>query len=134
VVSQALSTALSERVARRERRRYWLAGPRKAPPTRELIMLTVGLVARLKPKPGKEQELRTLLKGAENLARAEAKTVVWYAFETPDGQSWIFDAFEDERGRKAHLEGPIAKALMGVKDTLLAEPPDIQPVSVIASK
>jgi quinol monooxygenase YgiN len=97
-------------------------------------MLTVGFLARLKAKQGKEPELRALLQQAEALARAEPKTVVWYAFETPDGQCWIFDAFEDESGRKAHLEGEIAKALMAVAPELLAEPPDIRPVSLLASK
>ncbi len=97
-------------------------------------MLTVGLLARLKAKPGKEAELQNLLKGAQALATAEAKTVVWYAFQTADKQCWIFDAFADESGRKAHLEGEIAKALMKVAPDLLAEPPDIQPVSLLASK
>ncbi len=97
-------------------------------------MITVGLLARLKAKAGKEGELQKLLKGAQALATAEAKTVVWYAFSTPDGQCWIFDAFADESGRKAHLEGEIAKALMKVAPDLLAEPPDIQPVSILASK
>lgn len=97
-------------------------------------MITVGLLARLKAKPGKENELRNLLKGAEALARAEAKTVVWFAFETPDQQCWIFDAFADESGRKTHLEGEIAKALMKVAPDLLAEPPDIKPVGLHASK
>lgn len=97
-------------------------------------MITVGLLARLKAKAGKEGELQELLKGAQAMAAAEANTVVWYAFQTPDGQCWIFDAFADESGRKAHLEGEIAKALMKVAPELLAEPPDIQPVSILASK
>ncbi|QSQ22671.1 antibiotic biosynthesis monooxygenase [Pyxidicoccus parkwayensis] len=97
-------------------------------------MISVGLLARLKAKPGKEAQLRDLLKSAESLARAESKTVVWFAFETPDQQCWIFDAFADESGRKAHLEGEIAKALMKVAPDLLAEPPDIKPVSLHASK
>lgn len=97
-------------------------------------MLTVGLLARLKAKAGREGELYDLLKGAQSLAQAEAKTVVWYAFQTEDGQGWIFDAFADESGRKAHLEGEIAKALMKVAPDLLAEAPDIKPVKVLASK
>ncbi len=96
-------------------------------------MLTVGILARLKAKQGKEQAVRELLKQAEGLAKAEPKTVVWYAFEG-DGLFYIFDAFADESGRKAHLEGPIAQALMKVAPELLAEPPDIKPVSLIAVK
>jgi quinol monooxygenase YgiN len=97
-------------------------------------MMTVGLLARLKAKYGKEQQLQDLLKSAQPLAQAESKTVVWYAFQTADGQCWIFDAFGDESGRKAHLEGEIAKALMKVAPELLAEPPEIRPVSLLAVK
>ena len=97
-------------------------------------MMTVGILARLKAKTGKEQQVRDLLKSAEGLARAEAKTLVWYAFEAAEGQFYIFDAFADETGRKAHLEGAIAQALMKVAPELLAEPPDIKPVSLLAVK
>lgn len=97
-------------------------------------MLTVGVLARLKPKAGKEQELKELLKGAEALARAEPLTAVWYAFESPDGHCWIFDAFAEQAGRQAHLEGPIAQALMKVAPDLLAEPPELHAVSLLASK
>jgi quinol monooxygenase YgiN len=67
------------------------------------------------------------------VARAEPKTVVWYAFEG-DGQFYIFDAFDDESGRAAHLSGPIAQALMKVAPDLLAEPPDLKQVSLLAVK
>lgn len=97
-------------------------------------MMTVGILARLKAKQGKEQQVRDLLKSAEGLARAEPRTLVWYSFEASDGQFYIFDAFADESGRRAHLEGPIAQALMKVAPELLAEPPDIKPVSMLAVK
>ena len=97
-------------------------------------MLTVGLLARLKAKGGRQQELRELLKQARTMAQAEPRTAVWYAFETPDGQCWIFDAFEDEAGRRAHLEGQIAQALTKVAPDLLAEAPDIRPVTLLGVK
>lgn len=100
----------------------------------EHSMMTVGVLARLKAKQGKEQQVRDLLKAAEGLSRQEAKTLVWYGFEAADGQFYIFDAFADESGRTAHLEGPIAQALMKVAPDLLAEPPDIKAVSVLAVK
>ncbi len=59
---------------------------------------------------------------------------LWYAFQTEDKQCWVFDALADESGRKAHLEGEIAKALMKVAPDLLAEPPEIKPVSLLATK
>jgi hypothetical protein len=39
-----------------------------------------------------------------------------------------------EAGRKAHLEGRIAQALMGKADELLASPPDLRMADVLAVK
>jgi hypothetical protein len=46
----------------------------------------------------------------------------------------IFDTFEDEEGRQAHLGGRIPEALGQVGPDLLATDPDIRPVDVIAVK
>jgi quinol monooxygenase YgiN len=46
----------------------------------------------------------------------------------------IFDAFADEMGRRTHLAGPIAAALMANAAELLAKPPQIEQVDVLASK
>jgi quinol monooxygenase YgiN len=46
----------------------------------------------------------------------------------------VFDAFENEAGRQAHLNGPIAKALMAQAPVLLASPPVIERVEVLGAK
>jgi quinol monooxygenase YgiN len=46
----------------------------------------------------------------------------------------IFDAFADDAGRKAHLAGQIAAALMAKAPELLAEAPKIEQVDVLAAK
>ena len=68
------------------------------------------------------------------LAAQEGGTVNWYAFKVSDTTYGIFDTFEDEAGRQAHLNGEIPAALGQVADDLLAAPPDIRPVDVIAVK
>ena len=97
-------------------------------------MVTVGLLAQIQAKPGKEGEVASLLSGAVALANQEAKTVVWFAFRLSEDRFGIFDAFADDSGRQAHLEGPIAAALMAKADELLAKPPSIEPVEVLAAK
>jgi quinol monooxygenase YgiN len=97
-------------------------------------MVKVGLFVRLQAKPGKENELAQLLKGAQALAQEERETTVWYAFRFGPSTFGIFDAFEGETGREAHLKGPIATALMTKAPDLLAEPPRIEKVDVLASK
>ena len=46
----------------------------------------------------------------------------------------IFDAFPDEDGRQAHLAGRLAAALIGRAAELLAQPPSIERVDVLAAK
>ena len=97
-------------------------------------MVHVALLARLEAKAGKEDEVAQLLKGALQLANAEPATTVWFALKLGPSTFGIFDAFPDEAGRQAHLAGPIAAALMAKAPDLLAQPPKIERVEVLAAK
>jgi quinol monooxygenase YgiN len=46
----------------------------------------------------------------------------------------IFDAFDDETGRNAHLNGKVAAALKEKAADLFAQPPTIDKVEVLAAK
>jgi quinol monooxygenase YgiN len=96
-------------------------------------MLKVGLLVTLEAKPGKEEELARFLTDAQPLAAAEPATAMWYALRTGPRSFAIVDAFADEGGRAAHLEGPIAKALMARAGELLAVPPEIRKTDVLAA-
>src|SRR5450432_956189 len=97
-------------------------------------MVKVGLLVRLVAKPGKEQTVADFLAGALPLAQAEPATVTWFAIKLSENEFGIFDAFPDDTGRKAHLNGPIAASLMANAAELLSEPPKIEQVDVLASK
>ncbi|HKO13171.1 MAG TPA: antibiotic biosynthesis monooxygenase [Acidobacteriaceae bacterium] len=97
-------------------------------------MVQYALYGSLKAKPGKEAEVEAFLRQGAELARKETGTVTWYAIREDDGQYGIFDTFNDEAGREAHLNGEIAKALMARADELLREPPKIHKIQVIAVK
>jgi quinol monooxygenase YgiN len=97
-------------------------------------MLKVGLLANLVAKPGKEEEVAALLSNALKLAEAEPATVTWYALRLGPREFGVFDTFRDDDGRKAHLGGPIAQALMARADELLSEPPRISPLDLLAVK
>jgi len=92
------------------------------------------LFVRLEAKPGKEQELAALLKQGLDLANQEITTPVWFALRLGPTTFAIFDAFSDESGRQAHLNGPIAKALMAQAPNLLAAAPVIERVDVLGAK
>ena len=92
------------------------------------------LLATLKAKPGQENTVEEFLKSAQPLAQAEPGTVRWYAFKTAPDTFGIFDTFADEVARDAHLTGEIAQALMANADTLLAVPPKIEKLEILATK
>ncbi|HEX3596905.1 MAG TPA: antibiotic biosynthesis monooxygenase [Polyangiaceae bacterium] len=97
-------------------------------------MVKVAILARLVAKPGKEEEVAAFLAGALPLAQKEPATTVWYALRLSKSEFGIFDAFPDDAGRNAHLNGPIASALMAKAGELLAEPPKIEKVDLLAVK
>ncbi|MEO6229446.1 MAG: antibiotic biosynthesis monooxygenase [Ferruginibacter sp.] len=97
-------------------------------------MQKFALLARLEARPGKEQEVADFLKSALPLAMDEPETVNWYALKIGPSTFGIFDTFETEAGRKAHLEGKIAAALMANADALLSTPPVIEMVELLAVK
>lgn len=97
-------------------------------------MVKFGLLVRLVAKAGKEGEVAAFLASALPLAQAEAETTAWFAIKISEREFGIFDAFPTEAGRKAHLGGPIAAALMANAEALLSEPPRIEQVDVLAAK
>lgn len=97
-------------------------------------MVSFAILATLQAKPEKVTELSDMLKGAVELAQAEGQTISWYALQMGETTFGIFDTFEDEAGRQAHLNGQIAAALMEHADELLSEPPKIEQVKILASK
>jgi quinol monooxygenase YgiN len=98
------------------------------------MAVTVGFLALLEAKEGKGADLAAFLQAGRELAVAEEGTVTWYAFKIDDTHYGIFDTFEGEDGRSAHINGPIAQALMKVAPDLLAADPSIQPVDITAVK
>ncbi len=97
-------------------------------------MVKVGLQLRLVAKPGKEEEVAAFLSSAVPMAREEAATHLFFALRLSHSEFGIFDAFPDEAGRKAHLNGAIAAALTARAGELLAEPPRIEKVELLGSK
>ena len=97
-------------------------------------MVTKGILATTVAKLGKEAELAEFLTSALPLAEQEPDTVAWFAIKIDERTYGIFDVFDDDAGRQVHLDGPIASALMAQADELLAEPPSLMMLDVIAAK
>jgi quinol monooxygenase YgiN len=97
-------------------------------------MAKLALFVRLDAKPGKEQEVDAFLRSALPLVNAEPGTRSWYALKLAPAIFGIFDTFDDEAGRNAHLSGKVAAALMEKAGDLLAKPPVIEKVEILAAK
>ena len=93
-----------------------------------------GILATLEAKPGRGDDLAAFLQQGRELAAAESGTVTWYAFRLSDTTYGIFDTFDDEDGRAAHLNGEIPAALGQVAPDLLVADPDIRPIDIVAVK
>lgn len=97
-------------------------------------MVKLALYVRLEAKPGKERDVEAFLLGGLPLVQEEPATTAWFALKLGPSTYAIFDAFPDEAGREAHLSGKVAAALMAKAGELLATPPAIHKIDVLAAK
>ncbi len=97
-------------------------------------MVNVALFVRLEAKPGKETDVEKFLRGGLAIVEQEPATTAWFAVRFGASTFGIFDAFPDEAGRQAHLSGQVAAALMAKAPELLAKPPSIEKLDVLANK
>lgn len=99
-----------------------------APPVR------AALLVRLEAKPGKEAAVASFLQSGLAIVQREPATITWYAIKLGPSTFGIFDTFPDDAGRQAHLAGQVAAALMEKAPELLASPPSIEKVEILAAK
>src|SRR5580698_5661561 len=99
-----------------------------------MAKVNVALWVRLEAKPGKEKDVESFLKSGLALVEQEPETATWYAIKLSPSVFGIFDTFANDHGRDAHLSGKVAEALMAKAGELLAKPPSIEKIDVIAAK
>ena len=97
-------------------------------------MVKKGIFVKLVAKAGKEADVEAFLNSGLALVNDEPLTVTWYAVKFSENTFGIFDTFDGEEGRDAHLNGKVAEALMANAAALLAETPNIQKIDILAAK
>jgi quinol monooxygenase YgiN len=97
-------------------------------------MIKHAFFVRLEAKPGKEQAVADFLTSGLELTNRESTTPIWFALKLSATTFAVFDAFASEQDRQAHLQGSMANALMARASELLAGPPLIEPLDVLAMK
>jgi quinol monooxygenase YgiN len=97
-------------------------------------MTNHALYVQLEAKPGMEQEVASFLSSARSMVDAEPETTAWFAIRMGNSTFGIFDAFANEHGREAHLQGKLAKQLMSRASQLFVKQPEIRRMDVLADK
>ena len=99
-------------------------------------MAKFALLVELKAKPGKESEVEAFLEKEASLVRGEPGTLSWHAvkIEGEPGAYRVFDTFDDEASREAHLNGEAGQELVEKADELFAVPPKVHRLQVVAQK
>ena len=88
----------------------------------------------LKAKPGKESEIEAFLAQGAKMAGEESGTVTWYGVKMGPGVYGVFDTFDDEAGRDAHMTGDIAAALTAKAPELFTNDLHIEQMEILAAK
>jgi quinol monooxygenase YgiN len=96
--------------------------------------MKVALWVRFESKPGKEKEVVAFLEKAVEMVQHETNNPLWIALRLGPTSFAIFDSFPSDTGRQAHLNGPIAAALMAQTPTLFTAAPVIESLDVIGGK
>src|ERR1700683_532182 len=97
-------------------------------------MVKVALLVRLEARPGQEAAVERFLHSGLPIVEEEPATIAWFAIRFGPSTFGIFDAFPDDAARPAHLAARAAAALMPTAGELLAHPPSIEKLDVLASK
>ncbi len=62
----------------------------------------------------------------------EPETTAWFAMKMGPRSFGIFDAFANEHGRQAHLQGKVAQELMAKAPQLFEKAPQIHRIEILA--
>ena len=82
----------------------------------------------------KINEVREFLKSALPLVNEEPFTIYWSGIEVSGTNIFgIVDAFADEEGMNAHLNGKVAAALFANAPELLEGPPEVVKTTILAA-
>jgi hypothetical protein len=108
--------------------------PAVATIARRCEMTSRALLVRLEARHGMDAAVEDFLVSARRYVTQEPGTRAWFAVRFGRSEYGIFDAFDDDAGRNAHLDGQVAAALRSQGNELFARAPVIERVEVLADK
>lgn len=98
-------------------------------------MAKFALLVEMKARPGKESEIETFLEKEASLVRKEPGTLTWHAakIEGETGIYRVFDTFDTEAARQAHLDSEAGQEFVENAGKLFSEA-KIYRLQVVAQK
>ena len=98
-------------------------------------MAHFALLVEMKAKPGKEAEIEPFLAKEASLVRNEPGTLSWHAarVEGETGAYRVFDTFDTETAREAHLNGEAGREFIEKAGELFTEA-KISRLTIVAQK
>ena len=98
-------------------------------------MAKFALLVEMKAQSGKEAEIEAFLEKEAGLVRTESGTLSWHAakIEGESGVYRVFDTFDDEAAREAHLNGAAGQEFVEKAGELFSEA-KIHRLTVVAQK
>ncbi|MDR3489702.1 MAG: antibiotic biosynthesis monooxygenase [Bradyrhizobium sp.] len=99
-------------------------------------MAKFALLVELTAKLGKEAEAEAFLQGEAKLVREEPGTLTWHAVKIEGEASVyrIFDTFDNEADREAHLNGAAGAELVARAAELFSVAPKVYRLQIVAEK
>ena len=88
----------------------------------------------VRARAGQGRAVADFLRSAAGTVAAEPATAAWFAVQLGPTSFATFAAFADDAGRQAHLGGAVATGLTNRSADLLAGPPVVDQVDVLADK
>jgi quinol monooxygenase YgiN len=98
-------------------------------------MSEVSLVARFVAKPGKEEELKSLLKTLIEPTQAEAGCKIYDLYESPEnGRFFFWELWTSQEALDAHGQTPHIQSLRSKVSDLIAEPAELSILKAVQTK
>lgn len=97
-------------------------------------MSKLALLTKLEAIPGKEAAVEEFLRDAFQIIAEEEHAVHWFALKIGAHTYGVFDTFENEEHREAHISGRIWKLIMDRDTELFSRSPQVHTAEIVIGK
>lgn len=93
-----------------------------------------GVLVTLEAGTDRQDEVARFLREGLTSVLSEIGTTTWYSYRITESLFGVYATFADAESRRAYLDGEFAKNLDAAAGDILAGPPRVDEIGVVASK